>query len=482
MKLFGKKNKKESDDEEEDDEPKPKKGAAKARGKDDEDDEEGEDKPKSKGAGKLLSLFAFGKNKKKKADDEEDEDAKEEKEEDAEEGEGKAKGRLGALLEGRGKLIAIGAAAVLVIGGVLGGAGWWFLGSKSKPEAGSALQAGKGAPPPGGLTPPPRGGPAGDAPQPLTPVAAGPGAAASLNTMATSQGPGGGLSVPAIHQQAFARVPDSRAAPQPLGTAPDPALVEQRSDGPLPKVARDGRKAWQVYARPSDPREARPRVALILSGMGLSRAATIEAIRKLPGPVTMAFDPYARGLNDWVVRARQAGHEVLLVLPMEPVGFPLRDEGPLALLTTLKPPENIKKLEAVLTRMTGYVGVKSTPATQFAVSEESLKPILEAVKARGLMFVDGGEQPRTLVPRIAAQIGLPRAVSDMTVDLTPSRTAIDAKLAELEAKARQDAVVVATAHAYPVTVERLAAWIPSLEAKNIALVPVSAVADKQLAR
>jgi len=31
-----------------------------------------------------------------------------------------------------------------------------------------------------------------------------------------------------------------------------------------------------------------------------------------------------------------------------------------------------------------------------------------------------------------------------------------------------------------VTVERLAAWISTLEGKNLALVPVSAIADKQI--
>lgn len=439
-----------------------------------------------------MKLFGKILGKKKKKSDEDDEELEEEEkpepepEEGDDEGEGaakgKAKGRLGALLEGRAKLIAIAAAGVLVVGGVIGGAGWWFLGAKSAPKTEVAgAKGGTEVAARGALTPPSAPGPS-PAPAATAP-AAGPVSAplgSSLNTVATSQGPGGGLTIPAVGQQAFARIPDSRAAPQPLSTAPDPALVEQRPEGPLPKIARDGRKAWQVYARPSDPREDRPRIALILSGLGLSRAATIETIRKLPGVVTLAFDPYAKGLNDWIIRARQAGHEALLTVPMEPIGFPARDEGPLALQTSLKPPDNIKRLETVLSRMSGYIGVRSTPATQFALSEEALKPVLEAVKARGLMFVDGGEQPKTLAPKIASQIGLPRAMSNMVVDSTPSRAAIDAKLAELETMARQNAVVVATAHAYPVTVERLVAWIPTLEGKGLALVPVSAIADKQI--
>lgn len=437
-----------------------------------------------------MKLFGkiLGKTKKKSDEDDEELEEEEKAEPEPEEGdegdekaEAKAKGRFGALLEGRTKLIAIAAAGVLVVGGVIGGAGWWFLGAKptSKTDVAGGKGSGVEVATRGALTPPPSTAETATTTAPVAaPVAAPSGA--SLNTVATSQGPGGGLTIPAVSQQAFARISEARGAPQPLSSAPDPALVEQRPEGPLPKVARDGRKAWQVYARPSDPREGRPRIAVILSGLGLSRAATIEAIRKLPGDVTLAFDPYAKGLNDWVIRARQAGHEVLLTVPMEPIGFPARDEGPLALQTSLKPPDNVKRLEAVLSRMSGYVGVRSTPATQFALSEEALKPVLEAIKARGLMFVDGGEQPKTLAPKLATQIGLPRAVSNMVVDSTPSRAAIDAKLAELETMARQNAVAVATAHAYPVTVERLVAWIPTLEGKNLALVPVSAIADKQI--
>jgi polysaccharide deacetylase 2 family uncharacterized protein YibQ len=45
--------------------------------------------------------------------------------------------------------------------------------------------------------------------------------------------------------------------------------------------------------------------------------------------------------------------------------------------------------------------------------------------------------------------------------------------------ARQNGVAVAASDAYPVTIERLAQWIPTLEAKGIALAPISATSDMQ---
>lgn len=435
-------------------------------------------------------LKLFGK-KKKKADDEDETSEPEPEEREAEaaddepgesgDDDGKGKGKrkkLAGLLTDRKKLIAIAAAgAVLVLGGVGGGGWWFFYGGKSKPAP--EASAATGSPAPGGaLTPPSVGaakGPTGTA------AKSAPGAipgGASLNAMATPQA-AGTVMVPAATPAAFARIPE-RAPEQPLPNAPEPALTEQRPEGPLPKMARDGRKPMQAYARPAPKDDGKPRIALILAGMGLSRAESIEAMRRLPGAVTLAFDAYAKGLTEWGVRARQSGHETLLVMPMELVGFPVRDAGPVAMMVSLKGPDNVKRMESVLARMAGYVGIMAPTQAHFTTLEEPVKPVLEAVKARGLMFVDGAGQPKSVAAKLARDIGLPRALIDATIDADPSRTAIDAKLSELETVARGNAVAVGLAYPLPVTVERLAAWIATLESKGFALVPVSAVADRQI--
>ncbi len=117
----------------------------------------------------------------------------------------------------------------------------------------------------------------------------------SLNAISSSvREPGAGIVVPAVTQVAFSAIPT--AAPgQPLAAAPDPALIEQTAQGSLPKIGEDGRMAWQVYARPFEDEAKRPRIVIIIGGLGLSRAATEAAVSRLPGEVTLAFDPYAKG-------------------------------------------------------------------------------------------------------------------------------------------------------------------------------------------
>ena len=281
--------------------------------------------------------------------------------------------------------------------------------------------------------------------------------------------------VPAATLAAFGNIPNAEPG-EPLSGVPDPALIDRET---LPKVGADGRLPWQAYARPFDARDDRPRIAIIITGMGLSEASTRAAIKRLPGPVTLAFDPYAADLEGWVSRARQAGHEVLVSLPMESDEFPLMDPGPYALLTSLDAAENMRRLEFILGRLSGYVGVISAMGSKFRASESHLRPVLEALKGRGLMFVDGGAAKGNLAPGIATEIGLPRVINNIDLANVHSRTAIDQRLAELEGIVRQRAFAVAIAAPYPATLERLAAWAATLEAKKMTLAPVSAIADRQ---
>lgn len=265
-----------------------------------------------------------------------------------------------------------------------------------------------------------------------------------------------------------------------LRPAPDPGLIESSPLGPLPRIGPDGREPWKVYARPFDDADTRPRVAVILSGLGLSSAATEAAIQDLPGEVTLAFQPFADNVQQWIQLSRAAGHEVLLNLPMEPVDFPANDPGPRALFVTLSPDENQDRMRWALSRVSGYVGVVNHMGSRFTTSREAMQPILAELKARGLLFVDARSAARSVATILASEMEVPRAINDRFLDNREvSRATVDARLAEVEQIARSAGVSIAIGQAFPVTLERIRAWAATLEGKGIALVPISAVVDRQ---
>ncbi len=267
--------------------------------------------------------------------------------------------------------------------------------------------------------------------------------------------------------------------PDALSPAPDPGLVERSRDGLLPKIGADGRKPWQVYARPFETTNPRPRIAIVISGLGQSAAVTEAAIQSLPGSVTLAFNPYGQRLDYWASRARAAGHEVLAMVPMEPVNYPANDPGPQTLLTTLSAPENRERLNWSLARFPGYVGVLSLAGSSYTTAPESLRPTLEEIRGRGLMFVDMRSSLRSSAFRIAGDIGLPRAINNRVIDVQASKDEIDRRLDELVKIATTTGFAVGVGQPYPATIERVLAFVRSAEERGLAIAPVSAIADHQ---
>ena len=208
----------------------------------------------------------------------------------------------------------------------------------------------------------------------------------------------------------------------PIPEAPAEPLIDPAKAPPEP--------VWLAYARPSDETADRPRIAIVVAGLGLGRAATTAAI-KLPGAVTLAFASHARDLQQWIDLARAAGHEVLLDLPMEPENYPAIDPGPQALLTSLSSAENAERLKWHLGRASGYVGVTHNMGSRFTASSDQMRPILSALKVRGLMFLDARTSANSVAASLATAIGLPRAINNRFLDTQASRPAIDRRLDEI---------------------------------------------------
>lgn len=274
-------------------------------------------------------------------------------------------------------------------------------------------------------------------------------------------------------------LPGAPAAAVTLVPAPVPGLVEDSRNGPLPRIAQDGRKPWQVYARPFPATDKRPRVAIVMSDLGLSGVTTGNALAKLSPGITLAFLPYAERLDDWVERARTKGHEVMLSVPMEPLNYPRDDPGPNALLTMLGPDRNVERLEWSLGKAVGYVGITSTTGSKFTANPAAMQPVIDALKARGLLLVDARANPKSVAGPLANLAGVPRALGDRVIDRDLSRGAIDDQLRELEELAKTNGAAVGFASPYPTTIERLNLWLTALADRGIALAPVSAVVNIQ---
>ena len=261
-----------------------------------------------------------------------------------------------------------------------------------------------------------------------------------------------------------------------------PHITEETEDGPLPIIAADGRQPWLEYSRGFKRADRKPRIALIVTNLGLSATYTKAALKLLPEDITLSFSHVAPRLKSWIREARQKGHEVLMDIPMEPLGFPKNDPGRATLLTSSNEVENLNRLEHVMKKAGGYVGLLGTLGTKFMLHSETFLPILKTIKQRGLIYVDSRSTSRSLGPELASSIQLPRAFNNIFIDKEPSNQKIKSKLDELEKIALKKRFAVGIAQPFPLTIEILSQWAEKLKAKQISLAPITAVVDKQSQR
>ena len=257
-------------------------------------------------------------------------------------------------------------------------------------------------------------------------------------------------------------------------TAVDPKLLEKSRYGMIPMMS-DGLKPFTVYAAEADRAKAAkmPVVAVVISGLGVGAAKTTDAIMKLPAAVTLAFTPYGSDPAKLAERARVQHHEILLQIPMEPFDYPDNDPGPQTLLTTLAPEQNLDRLYWHLSRFQGYAGIANFMGARFVVADAVMQPIIHEAAKRGLGFLDDGSAPRSVASTLAASQGVPFAKADVSIDAVPTAAEIDRVLAKLESLAKERGTAVGVASALPVSIERIAAWIKTLDGHGIMLVPLT---------
>jgi polysaccharide deacetylase 2 family uncharacterized protein YibQ len=257
---------------------------------------------------------------------------------------------------------------------------------------------------------------------------------------------------------------------------PDKALIEPSETGPLPIRAADGRRPFDVYARPwSGARGAR--IALVIGGLGVSQTGTQDALEKLPAEVTLGFAAQGNSLGRWMQVARRGGHEIVMQVPLEPFDYPNVNPGRNTLTVGAGADENIEKLHWSLSRITNYAGIMNYMGARFSADPAAMGPLMAELGKRGLAYLDDGSSARSVASELALKNGVPFAVSDATIDSAQDRGEILKKLDQLERTARAKGFAIGTGSAFEVTVDAVSSWVDEVKKRGIEIVPISAVAN-----
>jgi len=246
---------------------------------------------------------------------------------------------------------------------------------------------------------------------------------------------------------------------------------------PKPPPAFDGTPPWIVNAVAAPPTLGRPMIALVIDDMGLDRRRSARAIG-LPGAVTLSFLPYAEELPAQTAQARRGGHELLVHVPMEPLGS-ANNPGPDALTIGLAGDEITARLRRDLARFDGFVGINNHMGSKFTGYGPGMATVMGELRARGLLWFDSRTTAGSVGAALAREYDVPHVERDIFLDNNPAFAAVQRQLADLEAVARRRGAAVAIGHPKDNTLEALAAWLPGLAERGFVLVPLTQIVRTQ---
>lgn len=274
------------------------------------------------------------------------------------------------------------------------------------------------------------------------------------------------------------RVEDPQSLRQNPSTAhmPDDALIEDSAYGPLPARAPDGRRPYDVYAGAWSGKPG-TRIAIVVGGLGISQTGTMNAIGSLPPGVTFGFSPSGNSLDRWMQEARRSGHELVLQVPLEPVGYPQVDPGEDTLTVDDAAAGNLSALHASLATITNYVGIMNYMGGRFVAEPAAMERLIAELGRRGLMFFDDASSLRSVAADTAQLQSVPAAVSDLSIDRSQDPADIRSQLDTLERIARAEGTAIGVASAFDVSVATIAKWIGEARGRGIEIVPLSALAN-----
>ncbi|MGE3624123.1 MAG: divergent polysaccharide deacetylase family protein, partial [Bdellovibrionales bacterium] len=217
------------------------------------------------------------------------------------------------------------------------------------------------------------------------------------------------------------------------------------------------------------PAGHKPQIAIVIDDMGLSQSGSRRAIN-LPGFVTLSFLPYAERLEEQAAAAQDKGHELMLHMPMEPVGP--QHPGPGGLFVNQSADEIRRRFVRALDSFEGFDGMNNHMGSKFTAYAPGMEIVMEEIDRRRLFYLDSRTGPKSVGEAVARRHGLPVLGRDVFLDDSLSPHAVRAQLDATERVARRKGYAIAIGHPHDVTLAALESWIPDAERRGFVFVPV----------
>ncbi len=243
-----------------------------------------------------------------------------------------------------------------------------------------------------------------------------------------------------------------RTAPKPKSQKPD------KPEKPAPA---------EPAPREAEPRPALPRLAVVIDDLGYAPTELVTRLCAQPVPLSVAVLPYQEHTRASADIAHQRGKEVMLHLPMEPVGYPApgKDPGPEAVMFDLKEADMRARVRKALADVPWRKGVNNHMGSRITPDRTRMRWILEEIRAKKCFFVDSRTEKESVAFDVAKDLSVPAVQRKVFLDDDKSFAEMKKQWERALGIAQKDGQALIIGHIYPETVEALEKLIPAAKGK-----------------
>lgn len=247
------------------------------------------------------------------------------------------------------------------------------------------------------------------------------------------------------------------------------------AEPPCPIIAAGGsaRVGVQVALSYAEP-FASSRIAIIIDDLG-EDPSVLKALDRVP--LTLAVMPGQPCSRETALEAARQGFEVILHLPMEPLEFPRRDPGEVAVRRGMSGADVARLLDRAMADVPGARGLNNHMGSRATRDPILMTHLLTEIRARDLFFIDSRTTGRSVAFRTARELNVRAAARSVFLDVDREPAAIRRQLRELEATARKEGAAIGIGHPFPETLEALRDIAPRLAARGFRLVFASSLTE-----
>ncbi len=256
-------------------------------------------------------------------------------------------------------------------------------------------------------------------------------------------------------------------------------LYEDTSFGRLPIIHEDEKvTSFRAYQQPfSFGKIDKPVISFILTDYGLSKKHSKAALDLLPKEVSFLLSPYSALPDEWVKMAREKGHEVWMMLPIQ--NNKTTDLGRNTIFHHASTNKKLVALKRSMARFSGYVGLGSYTDESMKSAPDDYTRLADEIYSRGVGFLELNPKAPNIIAAKAFSINAPYIKADLEIfRIKGAHNSFET----LENIAKQKGSAVAVIPSYPNTIKNLAVWITKIAQSDYIVAPISFVYDLPLHR